>query len=314
VRADRQLTNGGFIISDISSPSARRRLNAGSAAIAHGDRPDQLYSAVGCGAHELTLELRSRRYPAPTSPQSGIAPGGASNVHLRFKFLAPLPKFNWTEWGIDLLRGWGPIFILGLLWLWFRRGALERSGGPLLARPWRTLGIGLIVLVVSLNLFVVALLAVAVVFGIGLGLNALGLWPITIASWVVAYSALAAAVTFLALFIAYGSKILVFYHLISWLFGRTSWPRTAWMAALALFTGTLIYALCGRHRSWVGVAVKVAGNGFRLAGKAQPRGGAWRRSPRSRGAPLRPWTRKSAGRPRPSRPWHNRDCMPRRKC
>jgi hypothetical protein len=91
------------------------------------------------------------------------------------------------------------------------------------------------VLVISLNLFLVALLLMALIFGIGLGLNAIGLWPITIALWVLAYAHIVVALTLLVLFITYGTKILVAYHLLSWLLGKTSWPRTAWLAVLALF-------------------------------------------------------------------------------
>ena len=135
---------------------------------------------------------------------------------------------------------------------------------PLRTRPWRTLGLGLIVLVISLNLFLVALLLAALIFGIGLGLNAIGLWPISIALWVLSYSAIAVALTFLVLFIAYGTKILVSYHLLGWLVSKTTWPRTAWMAVATLFVGTLIYTLLrsAPYVGWViGLLVIAAGMG-----------------------------------------------------
>ena len=143
------------------------------------------------------------------------------------------------------------------------------------ARPWRTLGIGLIVLVVALNLFLVALLLVALIFGIGLGLNAIGLWPISIALWVLSYSAVAVALTWLVLFIAYGTKILVSYHLLAWLIGKTTWPRTTWMAVLTLFVGTLIFCLLRSlpYVGWIiGLLVIAAGMGSAwLAYRAAPR-------------------------------------------
>ena len=101
-------------------------------------------------------------------------------MHLRLKLQDAVPAFDWAEWGLNLSRSWGALFILGLLGFWLLRKPLEASGVPLRLRPWRTLGIGLIVLVVSLNLFVVGLLLMALVFGIGLGLNALGLWQISL--------------------------------------------------------------------------------------------------------------------------------------
>jgi hypothetical protein len=174
------------------------------------------------------------------------------------------------------LRGWGVLFVFGLLWLWLRRNTLETAGAPLRARPWRTLAIGLLVLVISLNLFLVALLLMAVIFAIGLGLNAIGLWPISIALWVLAYAHLFVGLTLLVLFIAYGTKILVSYHLVSWLMSKTAWPRTTWMAVLALFVGTLIYTLLRSvpYVGWViGLLVIAAGMGSAwLAYRETPRG------------------------------------------
>ena len=226
------------------------------------------------GFDELTLELRLQAPSPSAAPQSSLGPFPGAKVQLAFKFQNPLPAFDWGAWAIDLARGWGVLFVLGLLVLWLQRSALENSGTPLRARPWRTLGIGLIVLVVALNLFLVALLLAALIFGIGLGLNAIGLWPISIALWVLSYSAIAVALTFLVLFIAYGTKILVAYHLLAWLVSKTTWPRTAWMAVLTLFVGTLIYTLLRSvpYVGWViGLLVIAAGMGSAwLAHREQP--------------------------------------------
>jgi hypothetical protein len=207
--------------------------------------PIQIYNGAVrlLGFDELTLELRFQPPPAPTSPQSSISPLPGAKVNLRFKFQNPLPAFDWKGWAIDVVRSWGVLFVLGLLVLWLARPSLECSGAPLHARLWRTLGIGLLVLVISLNLFLVALLLMALIFAIGLGLNAIGLWPISIALWVLAYSAIAVALALLVLFIIYGTKILVSYHLLSWLAGKLQLRRTTWLAVLALFLGTLIYTL-----------------------------------------------------------------------
>ena len=129
---------------------------------------------------------------------------------------------------------------------------------------WRTLGIGFIGLVVAFNLFIVALLIGALIFAIGLGLNATGLWAISVALWVVAYSAIIIALTALSLYIAYGATIVVAYHLTSWLAHKTSWPRTIWLAILALFVGTLIYTLLRSvpYAGWIiGLLVIAAGMG-----------------------------------------------------
>jgi hypothetical protein len=165
---------------------------------------------------------------------------------------------------VDILRSWGVLFVIGLLILWLVRKPLENSGVPLRSRPWQTLGIGLLVLVITLNLFLVALLLVALIFALGLGLNALGLWQVSLALWVLAYSSLAIALTLLWLFIMYGTKILVSYHLVAWLMDRFTLQKTLWLDILALFLGTLLYALLRSvpYVGWgIGLLVIAAGMG-----------------------------------------------------
>jgi hypothetical protein len=240
--------------------------------------PIQLYNGVVrlLGFEELTLELRFEAPSAPAEPQTTIIPLPGSKVQLRFKFQGPLPAFDWNSWALNALRGWAVLLVFGLLWLWLRRSTLEVSGVPLRARPWRTLAIGLLVLVISLNLFLVALLLMAVIFAIGLGLNAIGLWPISIALWVLAYAHLFVGLALLVLFITYGTKILVAYHLLAWLMSKAAWPRTTWMAVLALVAGTLIYILLRSlpYVGWViGLLVIAAGMGSAwLAYREAPRG------------------------------------------
>jgi hypothetical protein len=230
--------------------------------------PIQIYNGTVrlLGFDELTLELRLPALspvPGPT-PQSSVGPFPGAKVYLTFKFQNPLPAFDWRGWTINVARGWGVLFALGLLVLGLQRPALEACGRPLRARPGRTLGIGLIVLVVALNLFLVALLLAGLIFGLGLGLNAIGLWPISIALWVLSYSAIAVALTFLVLFITYGTRILVAYHLLAALVSRTTWPRTTWTAVLTLFVSTLIYTLLRGlpYVGWIiGLLVMAAGMG-----------------------------------------------------
>jgi cytoskeletal protein CcmA (bactofilin family) len=224
--------------------------------------PIQLYNGLMrlLGFEELTIELHFDA-PAgnPSSPQ-----GRYPTPRLRFKLQNPLPAFDWSAWGVDILRSWGVLFVIGLLILWLVRKPLENSGVPLRSRPWQTLGIGLLVLVITLNLFLVALLLVALIFALGLGLNALGLWQVSLALWVLAYSSLAIALTLLWLFIMYGTKILVSYHLVAWLMDRFTLQKTLWLDILALFLGTLLYALLRSvpYVGWgIGLLVIAAGMG-----------------------------------------------------
>jgi cytoskeletal protein CcmA (bactofilin family) len=214
--------------------------------------PIQLYNGMMrlLGFEELTIELHFEM-PAgnPGAMQSPVV-----RPRMRLKLQQPISTFDWSAWGMGLLRDWGVLFVLGLLGLWLLRKPLESSGGPLRSRPWRTLGIGLLVLVITLNLFLVALLVVAMIFALGLGLNAIGLWQVSLALWILAYSSMAIALTLLWLFIVYGTKILVSYHLASWLVDRFILQKALWLNILALFLGALLYALL-RSIPYVGWAI-----------------------------------------------------------
>jgi cytoskeletal protein CcmA (bactofilin family) len=202
--------------------------------------PIQLYNGLMrlLGFDELTLELHFE-VPAPDTAPQGFVP----LRHLRIKFLEPLPPFDWGKWGLALLHSWAVLFIFGLLGLWLARKPLERSSEPLRSRPWQTLGIGLVVLVVAFNLFIVGLLLFIIIFAIGLGLNFLGLWQVTLALWVLAFSALFIALVGLGLFIAIGSKVIVVYLAASLLFDLFIPRKAFWINLLALLAGTVVYAL-----------------------------------------------------------------------
>lgn len=204
--------------------------------------PIQLYNGLMrlLGFDELTLELHFD-VPAPASDTQGSVP--SPTRHLRLQFMEPLPAFDWGTWALGLLRNWGTLFLFGLLAYWLASKPLQRAGEPLKANPLRTLAVGLLVLVVSLNLFVVALLLFVMIFAFGLGFNFLGLWQVSLALWLVAYAALTVAVLGLAYFIAYGTKLIVAYLFVSWLFDRLIQRKAAWLDLLALLAGTILYAL-----------------------------------------------------------------------
>lgn len=226
--------------------------------------PIQLYNGLMTllGFDELTLQLRFD-VPQPDASNPGQIPAR----YMRLKLLEPLPTFDWGKWALGLLRNWATLFLFGLLLVWLGRKPLDRSGAALLASPWRTLAAGLVVLVVSFNLFLVALLLFAVVFALGLGLNALGLWQVSIALWVAAYSVLALALLGLWFFIAYGTKVIAIQALAGWPFHKLFPRRSVWLDLLALLAGTVIYSLL-RTVPYVGWA-------FALLVTAAGMGAAW---------------------------------------
>lgn len=224
--------------------------------------PIQLYNGLMrlLGFEELTLELHFEIPEGDATSSQGSRPA----PRLRLRLQGPLPAFDWSIWSVNLLREWSVLFVIGLIMLWLTRKPLEISAAPLRSTPWRTLALGLLVLVVALNLFLVALLLIALIFALGLGLNALGLWNVSAAVWILAYSSLAIALTLLWLFIVYGTKVMVAYHFVSWTFGKFSLQKTLWLDILAILVGTLLYELLRSipYVGWgIGLLIIAAGMG-----------------------------------------------------
>lgn len=246
--------------------------------------PIQLYNGLMrlLGFEELTLELHFDIPQEGASPQSRLA-----GRHLKLKFLEPLPAFDWGRWGLALARLWAVLFLFGLLLLWLARRPFERSIRPLRDRPWLTFGLGFIVLVVSMNLFVVALILAVLVFAVGLGLSALGLWPLTLVFWVVAYSALTLSLLGLWFLISFGSKLVLIFALTTWVTSRITRRKAFWIDLLALLAGTLVFALLRSlpYAGWViDLLATVAGMGALWS--------AWRsQPPQAAVAPPRPAAR-----------------------
>ena len=222
--------------------------------------PIQLYNGLMrlLGFDELTLELH---FDLPAPEGNGGLQGPSR--HLRVQSLQEEP-FDWVAWALDRVRLWGVLFVLGVIALWRARRAGERSGEQLLTHPWKALGIGLLALVLAVALFAVGLLVFVLAFAIGLGLNFLGLWQLTLAIWFVSAAVLAILMIALWLFIVYGTKLIVIYVLSAWAFEALFHKKAFWMDVLALLAGTLVYTLLVAipYVGWIiGVLVSAAGMG-----------------------------------------------------
>jgi hypothetical protein len=213
--------------------------------------PIQLYNGLMrlLGFEELTLDLRFELpLPAPEAPPEGeetptsrLRLPHAPRARLAGPAAPPYSSFDWVDWGIGLAREWIVLSLFGILAFWLARRPLEASSEPVLTRPWRTGASGLLVLVVALNLFVLAALVGALVFSLGLALNYLGLWQLSLALWLAVYALLALACVILWFFIVYGTKIVAVYALFSWLSGKITPDH--WAKIVALLIGLLVYAL-----------------------------------------------------------------------
>jgi hypothetical protein len=262
------------LTSQVGSSIARHLYAIGLDAGLNGQVGGDLHTAIGpiqlynglmtlLGFNDLTIHLHFEiPQPAPTPGSSLLSAGRYARLHLAS---GPAPKtFDWGKWGIDLLRNWAILSVLGLLAFWLIHKPLDRSGETLRQRPWRTLGIGLLVLVILVALIVVGLLLAVLVFSLGLALSALGLWQLSIILWIAFYACLALALAALLFFVIYGTKIIVIYVSATWLFGVLFRRKTIWMDVLALLAGAAVYSLLRTlpYAGWVvGVLITAAGAG-----------------------------------------------------
>ncbi len=203
--------------------------------------PIQLYNGLMrlLGFDELILDLHF----APPPEGNGKLPAGGGRLLLLPPVEEPPEAFDWAGWIGDRLRVWGVLFVLGVLALWRAKRTAEATSRPLLARPGRTLAVGLLALVLSIGLFGVGVLIFVLVFALGLGLNFLGLWQLTIALWIAAAALLALFLTALWAFLVYGTKLIVIHAFSAWAFESLFRRRAFWLDVLALLAGTLMYAL-----------------------------------------------------------------------
>jgi hypothetical protein len=236
--------------------------------------PIQLYNGLMTliGFPDLTIKLH---FETPQPATSGSGTLLTQGRHARIIAVERIASaFNWGKWGLALLRSWVMLFIFSLLAYWLTRKPLGRSGEQIGAAFWRALGTGLIVLVIAFALFGVAVLVAVLIFAIGLGLNFLGLWQISIALWVAAYACLMLAVMALWFFISYGTKIIAVYFASTALFALLFKRKALWLDLLALLAGTVIYSLLRSipYVGWVfGVLAMALGAGAAWMAYRKPR-------------------------------------------
>jgi hypothetical protein len=197
--------------------------------------PIQLYNGLMrlLGFEELTIKLhidftKPPAAPAPSTPEPASGSGFAPVSHLRARrILQAAQPFDWNAWTVAQARDWLVLALFGLLAFAVARPPQARARGQLEARPWPSTGTGLLGIVMVVNLFGLALLLAVLLFSIGLGLNFLGLWQLSIALWIASYSALALALVGLWLLVVFGTKIIVVHALTGWLLDRGPQPAPA---------------------------------------------------------------------------------------
>jgi hypothetical protein len=227
--------------------------------------PIQLYNGLMTllGFPDLTIRLH---FEAPNPDGSGSLPVVGRHARILHVETSPV-GFDWGKWGLNLLRNWAVLFIFSLLAAWIARKPLDGAAKQLKTEFWRTLGIGFIVLIIAFALFGVAMLAAVLIFAIGLGLNYLGVWQITIPLWAAAYACLVLGVVAVWFFIVYATKIIVIYTVSTWLFRLMVKRKAFWIDLLALLSGTILYVLLR--------SIPYAGWVFDIVATAAGAGAAW---------------------------------------
>jgi cytoskeletal protein CcmA (bactofilin family) len=147
-----------------------------------------------------------------------------------------------AAWGLDLLRQFGLLLVLGLIAIWLLPKPLSRSAQELQARPLASLGYGLLGLFIIGNVYLAGLLVAILVFVTGLWIGFLGLWDFTIAFWILGFSALCLILALLGILVAFGSKLIVANLAGNWLLDKLA-PKTNLPKFLGLAIGILIYSL-----------------------------------------------------------------------
>jgi len=146
------------------------------------------------------------------------------------------------EWALDRLREMVTLFIFGMLGIWLLPRQLIRSVEVFRAKWLRSLGIGLLGIVVFFNVIIVALMVAALIIAIGYGLGAITFWDLAWAVWAVGLACLGLALTIFWLFVIYGTKIIVAYVGGRLLLDRRA-PKATRYKVVPLLLGLLLYVI-----------------------------------------------------------------------
>jgi len=147
-----------------------------------------------------------------------------------------------AEWGLDLLRQFGLLLVLGLIVIWLFHKPLSQSARYLRSHPLASLGYGLLGIFILANVTLVVFLVASLVFVLGLWIGFLGLWDFTLAFWLLSFSALGFFLASIWIIATYGTKLIVAYLVGVWLFEKLA-PKANLPKFLALAVGLLIYSL-----------------------------------------------------------------------
>jgi cytoskeletal protein CcmA (bactofilin family) len=186
--------------------------------------------------------------PETLAPTSQVPGAGGGKVTAKFEQAstsdASTQQFlnGMVDWGMPVVQDLVPLFILGLIAIWLFPDMVSKGAKKIAARPWYTLGIGLLIFVISINITGVVLLLAGLIFLIGLGFGFLSLWGLATIWWALAFFSLALAAVLFFLVVFFGSRIVISYLIGSLILRKT--PETSYLRRLGILVlGLVIFVL-----------------------------------------------------------------------
>lgn len=145
-------------------------------------------------------------------------------------------------WLSSSINSFATLLIFGLLAIWIIPHWIENSSIQLKQKTFRSVGYGLIGVVLSINMIGVVLLLAAIIGVIGFFLGVILIWALAWSVWTLGFSSLAIATTLFGIFVFFISKVIVAYFIGSIILRKIS-PKLSKYKILDLLVGLLIYVI-----------------------------------------------------------------------
>jgi hypothetical protein len=145
-------------------------------------------------------------------------------------------------WAVERLHELVTLFVFGLLAIWLLPRQLNRSVDAFRAKWLRSLGIGLLAIVIAFNIIGVAILIATLIIAIGYGLGMITLWDLAWAVWSVGLAALGLVFAIFWLSVVYGTKVIVAYVGGRMILDRLA-PKATRYKVVPLLLGLVLYVI-----------------------------------------------------------------------
>lgn len=146
------------------------------------------------------------------------------------------------NWILARIRTLVLLLVIGLLMLWLRPSLYTDGAEKLQTKPWISLGLGLLGLILAVNVLAVAGLLSLIVLLIGIWLGIISFWELAFLFWGIGFSSILLATTLFVSFAFFGTKAVVSYW-VGTLILKPAGENALKYKALPLLIGLLIFVL-----------------------------------------------------------------------